>query len=136
MTRRFVLFQPPRSQPLANVLEHLGCKGVRIGHATLFGCAKTVTANPLPVPCSRAKVPLALVLWLCQRLGMLREAIKRSGKRQVEIAAAIAVSPASLSNYIAGRQVIPAERAAALADMLGIPRSALRPDLWPEEARA
>lgn len=67
---------------------------------------------------------------------MLKDAIKQSGMRQADVAKAIGVSPASLSNYIAGRQTIPAERAALLADLLRIPRSTIRADLWPAPAEA
>ncbi len=61
--------------------------------------------------------------------------IRDRGLTLTEFAKSFGVSTATVSRWAKGATV-PAERVGALADALDLPRSTIRPDLWPEEPAA
>lgn len=71
----------------------------------------------------------------------LKRTLRERGLAQKEIAATLGVSEAAVSVWGAAlragnHQRVPAERARALADLLGVDPHVIRPDLWrcPEAA--
>ena len=66
----------------------------------------------------------------------LKPLFKARRIKAIDVAALTGRSSAAVSDWVNGIRPVPAELAGAVADLTGIPRHVLRPDLWeaPQEA--
>lgn len=61
----------------------------------------------------------------------IKATLRDRGLRQKDVARHLSVSEATVCLWLSGQQRVPAERAKALAEMLGVEPGMIRPDLWP-----
>lgn len=66
---------------------------------------------------------------------MLQAALKAKGLRQSAVADACGVTDGTVSKWVRGLIVIPAERVARVSEVTGIPPHELRPDVFPAPAK-
>lgn len=66
----------------------------------------------------------------------MKQLLKSRRITQSALAAGLGVSEPTVSNWVAGRTRIPAERVLEIEQITGIGRGVLRPDLYPSASEA